>query len=106
MIEQIKEYIRERFDKEISLNEIAAEFYLNPYYLSQLFKKKTGMTYQSYVTSLRIEKAKQLLWEDQYKIYEIAELTGYNDTAYFSKIFEKNTGCRPSEYKKKMQSQE
>lgn len=106
VIEQIKEYIGERFDKEISLNEIAAEFYLNPYYLSQLFKKKTGMTYQSYVTSLRIEKAKQLLWEDQYKIYEIAELTGYNDTAYFSKIFEKNTGCRPSEYKKKMQSQE
>lgn len=43
------------------------------------------MTYQSYVISLRIEKAKQLLWKDQYKIYEIAELTDYNDTAYFEK---------------------
>lgn len=100
VITQIKEYIQENYNKELSLNEIARSFYLNPYYLSQLFKKKTGMTYQNYVTSLRVEKAKQLLWEEKHKVYEISEMVGYSDTAYFSKVFEKNVGCRPSEYKK------
>ncbi|WP_321003135.1 helix-turn-helix domain-containing protein [Eisenbergiella porci] len=99
VIVRIKEYIQEHFSSEISLNEIAGKFYLNPYYLSQLFKKKTGMTYQNYVTMLRMEKAKQLLRQDR-KVYEVCEQVGYSDTAYFSRVFEKTVGCKPSEYRR------
>lgn len=99
VVVRIKEYIQSHFSSEISLNEIAGKFYLNPYYLSQLFKKKTGMTYQNYVTMLRMEKAKQLLRENR-KVYEVCEQVGYSDTAYFSRIFEKTVGCKPSEYRK------
>lgn len=101
VITQIKEYIQEHFANEISLNEIAGKFYLNPYYLSQLFKKKTGMTYQTYITSLRMEKARQLLAEN-YRVYEVCERVGYSDTTYFSRIFERTVGCKPSEYQKKI----
>lgn len=100
VIARVKEYIQDNFANEISLNEIAGKFYLNPYYLSQLFKKKTGMTYQSYVTQLRVEKAKALLMEGK-KVYEVCLLVGYSDNTYFSKVFEKIVGCRPSEYRKK-----
>lgn len=100
VIGQIKDYIKAHYTKEISLNELAGKFFLNPYYLSQMFKKKTGMTYQSYVTSLRVERAKQLFREKDYKVYEVCELVGYSDTAYFSKVFERAEGCRPSEYRR------
>ena len=99
-IRQIKDYIKAHYTKEISLNELAGKFFLNPYYLSQMFKKKTGMTYQSYVTSLRVERAKQLFREKDYKVYEVCEMVGYSDTAYFSKVFEKAEGCKPSEYRR------
>ena len=100
VIRQIKDYIGAHYTKEISLNELAGKFFLNPYYLSQMFKKKTGMTYQSYVTSLRVEKAKQLFREKDYKVYEVCEMVGYSDTAYFSRVFEKAEGCKPSEYRR------
>lgn len=100
VITKIKEYIQDNYTKEISLNDIAGKFYLNPYYLSQLFKKKTGMTYQNYVTRLRIEKAKILLLEGK-RVYEVCELVGYSDSTYFSRIFEKLVGYKPSEYRRK-----
>jgi len=99
VIVQIKEYIQEHFASEISLNELAQRFFLNPYYLSQLFKKKTGMTYQNYVTFIRMEKAKQFLWEER-KVYEAGQMAGYSDTAYFSRLFERTVGCKPSEYRR------
>ncbi len=105
VVQQIKEYIQEHFTSEISLNEIAGKFYLNPYYLSQMFKKKTGMTYQNYVTSLRMEKARQLLAEN-YRVYEVCEMVGYSDTTYFSRIFERMTGCKPSEYQRRVHDAE
>ncbi len=100
VISRIKEYIKEHYTGEISLSELAGKFFLNPYYLSQMFRKKTGMTYQSYVTSLRVERAKELFGEKDYKVYEVCEMVGYSDTAYFSRVFERATGCKPSEYRK------
>jgi len=75
VISQAKEYIRKNYNKKILLNELADRLYLNPSYFSQLFKKKTGMTYQSYLTEYRIERAKKLLEETDLRIYEICEVT-------------------------------
>lgn len=104
VIDEVKEYIIENYDKNISLAELSSRFFINPYYLSQLFKEKTGETYLNFVIKTRINKAKGLLQYTDMKVYEICESIGYSDTNYFSKLFEKIVGCRPSEYKKKIES--
>lgn len=102
VIEEAKEYMNRNFTREISLNDISERFFINPYYFSQLFKKKTGETYQSYLTSLRISRAKKLLEETDLKIYEVCSMVGYSDTNHFNKVFERIAGIKPSEYKKNL----
>ncbi len=99
VIAKAKEYIREHFSSSISLTEVADHFSMNSFYFSQLFKKKTGETYQKYITDLRMKQAQILLRTTDMKIYEICEEVGYIDTNYFSRLFEKNTGMKPSAYR-------
>lgn len=101
VVEEAKIYIHKNFNRELSLNEISNQFYINPYYFSQLFKKKTGETYQNYLMNLRVERAKKLLEETDLKLYEVCEMVGYSDTNHFNKIFERITGMKPAEYKRK-----
>lgn len=100
VIEEAKVYIMKNFDKNISLNEISAMFYINPYYFSHLFKKKTGENYQHFLTELRVSRAKKLLEETDLKIYEVCDLVGYSDMNNFNRVFERTVGVKPSEYKK------
>ena len=99
LICEAKAYIQENYAKNVSLNDIAARFYVNPFYFSQLFKKKTGTTYQKYLTELRMKRAEVLLRETDLKVYEICEQVGYTDTNYFSKLFERSTGKKPSAFR-------
>ncbi len=98
VIHEIREFISKNYSKDISLNAIAAKLYMNPNYLSQLIKKKTGKTYQNYVTELRIGHAEKLLRETDLKVYEVCEAVGYHDVRHFSDLFERITGKKPSEY--------
>lgn len=100
LVEEAKEYMRKNFNKEISLNDISERFFINPYYFSQLFKKKTGQTYQNYLTELRVSRAKKLFVETDLKIYEVCSMVGYTDTNHFNKVFERIVGVKPSEFKK------
>lgn len=100
VVAKAKEYIDRNFNKKISLNDISERFYINPYYFSQLFKRKTGETYLDYITGLRVKRAARLLEETDLNIYEICEMVGYSDTNHFNKIFERRMGLKPSEYKK------
>lgn len=102
IIEEAKAYIKKNFNRDISLNDISDRFFINPYYFSQLFKKKTGDTYQNYLIELRISRAKKLLEETDLKIYEICSMVGYSDTNHFNKVFERSVGMKPSEYKKQI----
>ncbi|MBQ8094206.1 MAG: response regulator [Clostridia bacterium] len=99
LIAEARAYIQDNYAKNITLNDIAAQFYVNPFYFSQLFKKKTGVTYQKYLTGLRMKRAEVLLRETDLKVYEICEKVGYTDTNYFSKLFERSTGKKPSAYR-------
>ncbi len=99
LIAEAKAYIQEHFTGNITLNEIAEKFYVNPYYFSQLFKKKTGTTYQKYLTELRIRRAEALLRTTDLRIYEICEQVGYTDPNYFSRLFERSTGRKPAAYR-------
>ena len=103
LISEIKSYIRNHFTEDISLKDISERFYINSSYFSTLFKKKTGQTYQNYLISLRISLARKLLGETDLRLYEICEMVGYRDINHFNRIFERETGKKPGEFRRSAQ---
>jgi Response regulator containing CheY-like receiver domain and AraC-type DNA-binding domain len=99
VIGKAKEYIKQRFSKYISQEEVAKHVDISSYYFSKLFKEEEGMNFIDYVTNLRIDKAKLLLKEGNVSIKEVCLEAGYTDPNYFSRIFKKVVGCTPTEYK-------
>ena len=95
----IKEYINNYYYVDINLTQLASKYYINPSYLSQLFKSETGEKFVDYVAKVRIEKSKDLLMNTSLKAYEIAEMVGYNNSRYFSEVFIKHVGCTPTQYR-------
>lgn len=93
-------YVEENYSKAIRLEDVAEQVELNPVYFSNVFKKETGQNFTDYLTDYRMKAAKELLQNTNDSINEIAEKVGYQDTRYFSKLFKKNIGIKPSEYRK------
>ena len=83
-MEKVKTYIETHFKEEMTRESLASEVFMNPDYLSKLFKKNTGSSLMDYVTKVRIERAKELLERTVLPISEIAIETGYSNTAYFT----------------------
>ena len=102
LIVQIKEYIRKNYSENLSAAEIAGTFFLNPSYLSTLFRDKAGMTMKTYIEAVRMEKAKQMLENKELSVTEVAAYTGYSDPNYFSKVFRKYTGMSPRGYREEI----
>ena len=100
IVNQIKEYINNNYAKNLSLDKLAEMVYLNPNYLGEIFKKQTQENLVNYLTRVRIEKAKEYFQETGAKTYEIGQWVGYEDSAYFSRVFKKVTGVSPSQYRK------
>lgn len=101
-IHKIKSYIEHHYQANINLKSIAAEFYMNPVYVGQLFKKTYGQYFNEFLLSIRIGEAKKLLRQTDLRIYEIAEKVGFNNADYFVAQFEKMEDIPPSEYRKKL----
>ncbi|MFD2328278.1 response regulator [Cohnella sp. GCM10020058] len=92
-------YIRENYTQELTLQMVADHVHMSRNYFSVLFKKQTQHNFIDYIIQLRIAKAKELLGDRSAKVYEVAELTGFNDVKYFSKLFKKMTGSTPVDYR-------
>ncbi|CAI6041403.1 response regulator [Cohnella sp. JJ-181] len=92
-------YIREHYTQELTLQMVADHVHISRNYFSVLFKKQTELNFIDYIIQLRIAKAKELLRNRSAKVYEVAELTGFNDVKYFSKLFKKMTGSTPADYR-------
>jgi two-component system, response regulator YesN len=101
-IQEIEAFLRENYEKDITLQEIAERFYLSREYISRKFKQQYNETITNYVTTIRIEKAKELLENPHLKVYEIAFKVGYQNEKYFSKVFKKLVGLTPNEYRVKV----
>ncbi|MBB6673444.1 response regulator [Cohnella nanjingensis] len=101
LVERVRAIIERRYaDNELTVLQIGKEVYLTDTYVSLLFKQETGKTVNEYLTQVRIEKAKELLRDPQYKFYDVCYAVGYADPSYFSKLFKKMTGMTPSAYRK------
>ncbi len=98
-IEKIIGYINQNYEDDLSVEKLADRFGISSRYLRKCFKEETGINCVQYVTSLRMEKAKELLWLSGKSVTEIASLTGFNSSQYFSRIFRQYTGQTPVEYR-------
>lgn len=103
-IDAVISYVEENYCEDISVSQLSVKFDLSPNYISSLFKKKLGVNFVDYLTSLRLTKAKMLLKSGNLSAREVAESVGYYSQSYFNKIFLKNEGCTPGEYRKKVNS--
>lgn len=99
----IKDYISHNYHRPaLSVKEIGEHIHMSQPYVCTLFKNETGLTLNQYITNYRMEKAKLLLADSNYKIADISAKAGYTDGNYFAKSFRKQTGLSPSEYREKM----
>lgn len=99
-VEQIQNYVRQHYIDGFTSVQIQEACGLSYKYAGTLFKEVTGQTIKEYQCTLRLRKAEQLLKETNKSIAEIAQLTGFSDVFYFSKIFHRKKGCPPGEYRK------
>lgn len=98
-IRQAAAYLRENFAQPISLAAVAAEVHLNPAYLSYLFKREMGINFSDYLQNCRMEHIKLLLRESDEPLKECAARAGFADYRNFCKLFKKQTGLRPAQYR-------
>lgn len=99
-VKQIREHIRSHYLEGFSAQDIESACGLSYKYAGTLFKESTGQTIREYQCTLRLRKAEQLLKETNKSIAEIAQLAGFSDVFYFSKVFRRQRGCPPSEYRR------
>lgn len=102
ILDDVIYYIDHNFQQNIKLETIAPLFGYNSAYLGKIFNKTVGENFNSYIDHKRIEHSKELLLNNQLKVYEIAEQIGYKNVDYFHKKFKKYVGMSPAEYRKGM----
>jgi len=96
---QVDEYVVNMFTEPISLQKVCSRFNVSQPHLSKLFKKHKNTTFNDYLTMLRIEQAKTIIKENPtMKLKDVAQMIGYSDALYFSKVFRVHVGCSPSQY--------
>lgn len=91
--------IEKNFDQDIQLTTIAEELSMSPVYLSEFFKLQTGVTFRNFLLQVRMAEAIRLLKDPRVKVYEVAYRVGYSKVEHFVKLFKKQYGMTPSEYR-------
>ncbi|MDF2595489.1 MAG: response regulator [Clostridia bacterium] len=97
-VNKVKQYIGQNVYTKITLPEVAEKMEISAGYLSTIFKKVEGKSFSDYVAEVKMNEAKKLLKEHQYKVYEVSSKLGYDDPYYFSKLFKKVTAMTPTEF--------
>ena len=102
IIDRANKIIEERFNQELTLDEISKELCISPQYFSRLYKSEMGINFIEKLTEVRIRNAKKLMKETEHTVKEICYMSGYCDPNYFSRLFKKHEGVSPSEYLKRI----
>lgn len=100
LIERIQQYIQENYmDSGLGLSRISSEFRISEGYVSSIFKEQSSVNFADYVETIRINKACELLKENEHTISDIAEFVGYNSVQSFRRAFKRVKGISPKEYR-------
>jgi len=99
LVAKLKSHIDHHLDEDLSLVRLAELVYLNPTYLSRLFKQQAGQGVSQYITELRINRARELLKYSQLKIHEIAAKVGFDSASSFGRFFKRETNLTPQDYR-------
>lgn len=98
-VEQIHRYIERSYHENITLTALAEQYHMDASYLSRIFSQKYGETIIAFLTRIRMEKAAELMKDQDKKLETISFLVGYDNYNYFSRVFRKKMGCSPREYR-------
>ena len=102
--EEIRKYIHEHIQEKLVIQELAAQFGINYSYLSVVFRKRYGISLNEYINSERIRRAAELMRSQQeWKFKDIAEMVGFPDPYYFSRVFKAVLGVSPTQYRKSLE---
>ena len=101
MVQNTIAYMEKQFNSEISVGELAAQYYLSASYFSRIFKEITGTTLVAKLQTIRVEKACELLETTTRTVTEIAYDVGYQDMKYFYELFRRQKGISPKQYRKR-----
>lgn len=98
IVANVKKYIQEHVEEKLTLHKVAGVFNISPNYLSVLFSKHNDVGFSDYINQCKIEAAKRMMTDGNYKMYEISEKLGFESAFYFSRVFKKVTGLSPRDY--------
>lgn len=98
-VQAILSHVEDSYDEDISLKQLSEDLHINVMYLGQLFKKEVGMSLSKYLNNYRIEQAKKLLTETNLVVAEIGFKVGYQNQAYFYRVFKSSENKSPKEYR-------
>jgi len=93
------QYIEKNWQKNVGLNEMAFAINITPQYLCKICSKKLGATPYDYLVSYRLQKAKEIMMDNQLTVKDISKLSGFNDSSYFCAVFKKHEGTTPSKFR-------
>lgn len=99
-MEAAKRYIREHWQENVTLSQVATHVAFSPSYLSRRFKQETGFLFVEYVKQVKYEHACRLLETTNMKVYEISAQLGYQSVQYFTTMFKQLSGMSPFEYRR------
>ena len=99
LMARAKRVIQQRYAEPLALDDIAAELRISPYHLSHVFSAESGFTLLSYLTTVRMERAAELLKAGHEPIGAVATAVGFQDARYFSRVFRAHYGMAPSTYR-------
>jgi len=102
IVDSATEYIRGNVRKNITLLDVAEAVFISQYYLSHVFREVLECTVVEYITKVKMETAKKLLHNPKNSVADVSEKLGFGDTSYFSKVFKKNEGITPTQFRKRL----
>ena len=102
VIRRAKGYIAGHYRDPVGLEEIARTMHVSTFYFCKMFKKATGLTFTDYLGRLRVEKAKNLLFNPHLRVSEIAYTVGFQSLTHFNRVFRKLTGESPTDFREKL----
>ncbi len=100
LVENVISYIKDHFDTNIKIDDLAKRYFVNEFYLQHLFKKSTSYSIHEYILKLRLEKGKNLLVTTSLSITEVAESSGFDNVNNFIRFFKNKTGLTPLNFRK------